>query len=382
MQSTSKASSLVIYGVGAVTPLGLDADNAFAAARAGFSRATPSDMFSVRDPDSGEGQGVVAHEVPMVTYGFEGLGRLQQLITAGLVDLKRNVSPQYFEGDPVCFYIALPSLKRVFTGGALLGDEEMHKDWDEQQKNQPEFNDALVSSLLMKGLDAAGLTGQVKLAGFDVSGHAAGGALIEQAWQDIHKGDVTKAVLGGIDTYLGFHTINWLDYTQRLKNDDNPEAMQPSEGAVFVALAPEQGGPSGCVAVKSVATGMETDSLLSGERSIGRTFTQTILRASTPQLETASQFTSPWLITDHNGEFYRANEWGNVITQIKSKRPELETPETWFPAINFGDTGAAFVPLAIAQAYVAFQRGYSEGEHAIVCASSDNGLRAAICVGV
>lgn len=373
---------LAIQGVGAVTSLGLDADNIFAAARAGFSRAAPSDMFTVRDPDSGEGQGVTVHEVPMVAYGFEGLARLQQLINAGLADLKRHTDPNFFAGDPVHFYLGLPSLKRALSGGALLSDDDMHKEWDQQQQEQPEFDEALVGTMLNKGLAAVGLTGQVQLAGLNVSGHAAGGVLVEQAMNDIQQGHVVKAVLGGIDTYLGFHTINWLDYTQRLKNDDNPEAMQPGEGAAFVALAPNTMVQGTGVVIKQVATGHEVDSLLSGERSIGRALAQAILQASKPQIDSPTQFKSPWFITDHNGESYRANEWGNVITLIKSRRAELEDPDTWFPAINFGDTGAAFAPLAIAQAYIAFQRRYVAGENAIVCASSDNGLRAALCVGI
>ncbi len=367
-----------IQEIGAVTSLGVDASNLFAAARAGITKSAPNDMFTVRDPDSGEGQGVITHEVPVLTHGFEGLGRFQQLMIAGLTDLARRIEPSFFLDEPIYCYIALPSLKRAVSGGALLADEEMSREWQSQQSELPEFNEEMIVALLTTALKAANVSGRFKLAGFCLSGQAAGGTLLEKIRRDLQKGETSKAILGGVDSYIGFHTINWLDYTGRLKTEDQAEAMQPAEGAAFLALTAANSGDG--INIKACATGNEQNSLLSGRSSDGKVLNEVFQLAYT-QLQPQPNMQIPWFVIDHNGESYRAREWGNTVTHIKANHPQWFAFETWFPAISFGDTGAAFVPLAIAQVFTALQNGYGGGDNAIICASSDDGLRTVLCVG-
>lgn len=371
-------ATLYLHSAGTVTALGLDTPTVFAAARAGVSRAFPSTMFTVRDPDSGEGQGVTVHEVPCITTGFEGVARLQQLLVGVLKDLKQQTEPQFWNQGTIGVYLALPSAKRAFTGADLLSDEDIQKEWLEKQQQLPDFDAQMVNGMLSQAVALTDTQGDLQLAAYELSGHAAGGTLLGKMQQDANQGRWQQAILIGVDSYLGFHTINWLDYTQRLKSDDNPEAMQPGEAACAIAFSTHPGNQP--LAIRQVVQEQESHPLLSGQPSTGKALAQTLFQAAQGMHQ--QDFQRPWLFTDHNGESYRGAEWGLALTYLKAHRPELLDTDTWFPAISFGEIGSAYIPLALAQAQTALQRRYASAPQAIICAASDNGLRSAIRIGL
>lgn len=85
------------------------------------------------------------------------------------------------------------------------------------------------------------------------------------------------------------------------------------------------------------------------------------------------------VMTDQNGETYRANEWGNAVVALSSS-PGFSDWETHAPASNFGETGAASPLLSIVLQTRAFVRGYASSDAAVVAVSDDGPERGAVVI--
>jgi 3-oxoacyl-[acyl-carrier-protein] synthase-1 len=84
-----------------------------------------------------------------------------------------------------------------------------------------------------------------------------------------------------------------------------------------------------------------------------------------------------WVISDLNGEPYRAIDWGNaLVRRIRA----LAEPVLWCPALWFGDTGAASGAVALCLAARAFERSYAPAPWSLVLSSADGPDRAAVIV--
>jgi 3-oxoacyl-[acyl-carrier-protein] synthase-1 len=67
-----------------------------------------------------------------------------------------------------------------------------------------------------------------------------------------------------------------------------------------------------------------------------------------------------------------------VLTRLNSYLSDLELVS--HPADCYGDIGAATGGMLIAHAVKAFERNYNIAEEALLWASSDDGLRTALCI--
>jgi 3-oxoacyl-[acyl-carrier-protein] synthase-1 len=88
-----------------------------------------------------------------------------------------------------------------------------------------------------------------------------------------------------------------------------------------------------------------------------------------------------WIITDQNGEPYRALDWGHAAVALLRGAPRFVDPVLWYPASSFGDTGTASGGVALCLAIRAFVRGYAPSSAAIVLSAADDARRAAVLVG-
>ena len=86
----------------------------------------------------------------------------------------------------------------------------------------------------------------------------------------------------------------------------------------------------------------------------------------------------PWIVTDQNGEHYRAMEWGHALVRSLPSHPALADSLLWYPAMSFGDTGAASAGVGAALVLHAFRRDYAPGRKATVLSVSEGPGRAAI----
>jgi 3-oxoacyl-[acyl-carrier-protein] synthase-1 len=81
------------------------------------------------------------------------------------------------------------------------------------------------------------------------------------------------------------------------------------------------------------------------------------------------------VICDINGERFRSEEWGFALLRC----PEVaRDPAYQAPSDCWGDIGAASGPLFVALAVQEWARGCAAGPRALLWASSEGGLRAAL----
>jgi 3-oxoacyl-[acyl-carrier-protein] synthase-1 len=80
------------------------------------------------------------------------------------------------------------------------------------------------------------------------------------------------------------------------------------------------------------------------------------------------------LYSDINGEEYRSHE---LMLAMLRTMPDVSIVH---PADCVGEIGAASLALLAGAAATALSQGYSAGDHIVACASSDLGLRGAVCL--
>ncbi len=363
-----------------VSSLGWDPALACAAARAGLVRARLLDGTRVSAGPDGRPEPVVAHGVPLLTQGFEGEARLQRLVDQALENLLDSCPVLREQPDGVGFYLAVPDPSRDTQGVDLITANTVREELSEaaQVWAQYPFNGDLTQRLLTRASAAVGWPGSIGFQRTSAAGHAAPLALMAAARQDLLAGKVRTAVVGAVDSLLSPSTLAWLHQCHRLKTKAMPIGLMPGEGCVFVVLSlpstwpavPPQGH------LLDVALGQEPMSLLSGATSVGEALASVMTRLATAahwQEETAS-----WVLSDHNGEVYRANEWGHALVRLQGAWPAAATPTVWYPAMSFGDTGTASGLIAVCQALHAYARAYAPAPHAMVLASSEGTERAGL----
>src|SRR5262249_16153247 len=119
--------------------------------------------------------------------------------------------------------------------------------------------------------------------------------------------------------------------------------------------------------ISSVAQATEPRPLTSEHQSTGAAMTHVLRGLLTGAGER-------FVLSDQNGESYRAFEWGLARTRVGERLGEVR--ELLHPAISLGDVGAATGALQVACALSAFARGYAASPEALVLCASDSGLRA------
>jgi 3-oxoacyl-[acyl-carrier-protein] synthase-1 len=323
------------------------------------------------------------HALPEVTRGFEGEARLLRLFQAGLEDLWPR-APETFWRDPMIgWYLALPSPLRIYEGLELIPDEEVRQERAaDAQKAQAgvRAHEAVPQRLLQKAARLCNWPVPPVVSFTARAGRAGVGEALQRAAEDIRAGRVSAAVVGGVDTLLDEGTLSWLAATGRLKTINDPVGLQPGEAAAFLLLETERGaaarGARSWGTFDGVQVGRESRPWSSGRAAMGDGLA-TALDGADP----GSPEAAPWLVVDHCGENYSACELGNVVVRLRASRPGYAQAVLWYPAISFGDTGAAFGAVATCLVLRAFARRYAPGARAVIGGSSEGAARIAFRVG-
>ncbi|WPB76672.1 hypothetical protein KYC5002_47750 [Archangium violaceum] len=214
-------------------------------------------------------------------------------------------------------------------------------------------------------------------------GHAGPALAIHKALQSLRTRDWNRCLIGGFDSLVDPNALEWLHDVRRLRVPDKPDGIIPGEAASFILLerfdaARERGANTHAVVTEAAAT-HESHHYMARQTSTALALAEAISRVLSTSHDPAPD--QVWLIGDHNGETYRAHEWGCMLVRLAAQFPSLRVNDTWFPASSFGDTGAASMTLGICMAVRAFRRGYHRAPTALITASSDAGLRGALCIG-
>lgn len=210
------------------------------------------------------------------------------------------------------------------------------------------------------------------------AGHSAGLIAISQARQFIEDGYAPFCLAGGVDSTIDPALIDHLEEQDQLKTERNPWGLIPGEGAGFCLLAagPLPDGLRSLARLVSVAVESEPHPLGSDGISIGEGLTKAWRGALEPLAEGA---TIAQLVSDLNGEPYRANELGLALTRHNEQLAPSWVHRT--PTKFWGDVGAASGPLGVC---VALAEDITSddpcGKLSLISTSSESGERCAAVV--
>lgn len=377
-RETNENAFIAITGRGMVSSLGSDVVSACAAARAGLVRPAPLDL-QMGSPEDGQADHVQGHPAGELTRGFEGFARLLRLAALGLGDLLKQVPDGPWMSRQTGMYLALPCPHRIHTGLDLIANKSTRAVRDEkarQAMDEPEPD--IASRLLRAAAQLAGWPVDPPLRFSATSGHTGVAEALQRAMDDLQRGYVSAAVVGGVDSLLEEEVLMWLHNTGRLKRSGVPVGLLPGEAGAFLLLEPlhtiQRRGSRPLAVAQAVHLEDEDGTLLSGAPAQGVALAKALAKV----VDTASfhQSGAAWVLSDHNGEIYRAAEWGHVLVRLASRVPELASPVVWYPASSFGDVGAASGAVAICLAIHAFSRGCAPNPTAVVVSSSEGACRA------
>jgi 3-oxoacyl-[acyl-carrier-protein] synthase-1 len=326
---------------------------------------------------------VIGHQASLFTRGFEGEARLVRLAQGALTDLLVQSRDVDWSQRRHSFYLSLPDADRLRTGTELVADDEarskrIEEEAERQQEEPP--SDPLANAtrgrrILERAARLAKWPVDVSARFTSVTGHAAGLESIRAALADLASGATEVAVVLGVDSWLDEGTLQWLHLCGRLKCDGYPAGFQPGEAGVAIAIA--QGtGPSAMTAlarVHAVTVAGEERTLLSGASAAGEGLAKAIAQAWNRH-----DARVPWIISDQNGEIYRATDWGHAVVRLRGQFDAFADPIVWYPALSFGDIGAAGALAGVCIAARAWERRYAPAAGALIAAASDGEHRAAL----
>ncbi len=370
--------TFVLTSLGMVSSLGYDVVTSCAASRAGLTRSVELEYFSVPDAEDGKEPNVVRHPVPAVDSGFQRVARLVRIALPAFEDVLDKGNVHELDHSKTGLYLSLPDFDRihdtVFDTGS--NEEEIKKgESGELLKSQKE-PESLCRGLFRKLTELSDCPiPEENWNEFNV-GHAGVALAIEKALKDLKTGRMDHCLIGGVDSLLEEETLEWLINNKRLKTEENPVGFQPGESAAFILLerleTADRRKADISAALEGVATGFETDHLFTGKPALGTGLSETV---SSLMNVVGENEQVNWIVSDQNGEIYRASEWGNSLVRLSARYPALGKAELWYPAASFGDTAAASGAVAICCAAVAFERGYNLSPLAIILSCSDKGER-------
>lgn len=209
------------------------------------------------------------------------------------------------------------------------------------------------------------------------NGHAAGLLALDAACRKIQEGRERVCVIAGVDSYLNFETLEWLDQNRQLATPYHRGAFFPGEGAGAVALAADSMVQrhkwASMGRVRGIGITLERNTIKTDTVCVGEGLTACIRKA-------VSGFRFPGeaiegIIGDLNGERYRSEEWGFALLRL----PQVFNDPTGYdlPTSCWGDVGAASGPLSMCIAVNAAQKGWAKGTRYLIWNSSEGGQRAA-----
>jgi hypothetical protein len=366
-----------------VSALGFDWRAACSAARAGLRRASPIDGYEAASAVDGEAEPVFGHACPMVTEGFEGSARLLSLLTAGLAALLEQSPALAHCGSETGFLLVLGARERlagaqalIEFGGPAAADEPAQP--LDQDDPPPPVIETDRAALLARAAHAAGFSREPRLLRCWEDDDTSAVVAMESARRWLAEGRIARAVVIAADSLLEPDTVAWLENTGRLKAAGMPSGLEPGEACAAVVLQPDAEGLTRMGWVVDCAFAIEPSPLLEGKASSGSGTGQALRDLATRQ--SWARDGAAWIISDHNGEAYRANDLSLALVRTRAQAPALADTRLDYPAAHFGDTGAVRSVLALCTALAAFERGYAPSRQACVLAASEGPRRSAMLV--
>jgi 3-oxoacyl-[acyl-carrier-protein] synthase-1 len=366
MTRDARGTGALVTGIGLCSSLG-DAVTAAAAARAGLSRPAELEL-EIEDDDTGETAPLTGHPVPALEK-FLGRARVIALAEQALADLAAR--------DP-----ELPSLPDC--GLCLCVTDGDTRRWlPDQPPSTTEVREQQRADARARQELATDI---VQLADLPVEPHmrrvypgGAGGfaAAVDDALAGFRAGQLGACLVGAVDSLIEASALRFLYEAGRLKTPDDATGLIPGEAAAFLLLErPDRARQRHRAALARIAGTAQEQ----GEDPdvVERPPRGTALLGMMARLFAGAPPGPAWVLTDQNGETFWAHEWGDFVVRAASRLPGFQVGPLWYPAVSFGDTGAASGALAACLAVRAFARGYAPAPLATVISSTYEGRRGAV----
>jgi len=339
------SGQLAVTGLGLVTPVGLTTDAAIAALRAGISRLSRIESFTI-EVDEGVFEPATIAEVPKLTDGRLGPARLSTMLLPAFEEVIQDAQIK-------------PGIKL----GVYLGTAG--------------------SSPAGRVLDYGPATRQILLdstpEGYEIvhaklvpAGRASVLQSIRTAARALEENIVDVAIIGAVDSWVTPRALSWLHANGKLAEYPRKTGTIPGEGAGLIALesiqhAQQRSAPA--YAHIAASAGCH-ESIQWGDASNANALTQSI-RSVVGDVRQSNAV----VISDLSGERYRALEW--LMAEPKAMWP-YQAMMHWNPADYIGDTGAASGAIMLAWAAWALRKGYTGVANILVWGASDEGAREAV----
>jgi 3-oxoacyl-[acyl-carrier-protein] synthase I len=213
-------------------------------------------------------------------------------------------------------------------------------------------------------------------------GHSAGLMALQEAARTIDAEESEVCLVGGVDSYLQWETLEWLDVERQLMSERNRSGFVPGEGAGFCLLASttaarRRGWPVLAYLV-SAATTRERNLIKTNDICIGEGLSGAIMQAAAVLELPAERINANYC--DLNGERYRSEEF--AFTALRAQAAFVNILDNMTPADCWGDMGAASGPLFATLAIAAGARGHARGTRSMLWTSSEGGYRSAAVLHV
>lgn len=354
--SGATGAVMPLTGIGMVTSVGFRAYPACAAIRARISR-----FYGLKGVQGLAGRPVwkpplVGSPLRGLTDGYFELGLWTRMAVNALRDLMNNSHLESREIEQTDIFLGLPAT--AWLGGS------------------PELWPRLATRIA-QWLQIPRLNDHIR---FYPEGHASTLKALQEAITQIQHGRLRQAVIGGIDSQLERSRLAQLLTQGRIKTEENPVGLIPGEAAAFFLVeSPVQARQRKAEVLAWVATpglAREPVSSSSGHPCNGLGLGQAISAAFSCLADHGAD--TGLVVCDLNGELFRAEEFSKMVPRALS---HLKSPwGVWHPADSIGDTGAAAAAISVCVGARALARGYARTNGVLVCASSDDGLRGAVCL--
>lgn len=350
MSASSSVQRCAVVGVGARTPLGLSAPAATAAVYAGIS-ANARHAFML---DQVAAPIVVCADA-LLDPGVAIADRLMTMAASAALEAAQVLSDTGVEPGELPLVLALPEERPGLEASAGHHVEQ-----------------AVRLALASQGLS-------LSPAVCYHSGHAGGVLALQDGVRRIATGQADHCLVGGVDSWLVPETLEWLDAQERLHSDTCIWGFCPGEAAGFCLLA----SPSSpllsrrpvLLDILGLATARESKTANAGGVCIGEGLTAAFQGALSGL---ADGQRVAHTVCDMNGEVWRADEYGFAV--LRTTEHFTDKADYDAPATNWGDVGAASVPLLLGLVATAARSPYARGPRTLVASSSPSDLRGAVLV--
>lgn len=342
-----KTSKIYLAATGMLTPVGFDSVSTNAAVAAGISAYEDSRHHNKN-----------FNPMRMALIPEDALPPLNPELTSltGLTSRQRRI-----------LRIATPAIQEVIASVPLKEPPALFL-------ALPEFIPGAAFSIHPKFLDAFEIQTNVKLdktsSRIFATGRAGGIEAIDLVFKYFQATGKDVALVGGVDTYLDHLLLSVLDKDNRILAENISDGFAPGEAAGFLLLVSERvkdylpHPPKAEIFMPGLANE-------SGHRYSEEPYRGDGL-ASAFQLAIKNSDGKPIdaIYASLNGENFGAKELG--VAFMRNKSAFVENVQTEHPADCFGDIGAAFGPVLIANA------SNSKQSNILCYCSSDKQSRAAI----